>query len=203
MEQIRIPEYMEPIVTSYFQNNAKKLNNMVDKILFKLRFVDIDKNDFYSLANEVFMYTVRDYEPSKPFDGFLYSCLYKKFCSEMTRRHREKRKADIMSVSIDTPVGEDKSLTLGDTIADDFDVEREVFRDNEEEYSSKVLLYLNKLSKLQRKVLMRNIDGYSPREIREELHINEKQYSDCCAAIRSYDNTRCIASLVRRSKNVR
>ena len=100
MEQIGIPENMEPIVVSYFQNNAKKLNNMVDKILFKLHFVDIDKNDFYSLANEVFMYAVRDYEPSKSFDGFLYSCLYKKFCSEMTRRHREKRKADRMSISL-------------------------------------------------------------------------------------------------------
>ena len=33
MEQIGIPENMEPIVVSYFQNNAKKLNNMVDKIL--------------------------------------------------------------------------------------------------------------------------------------------------------------------------
>lgn len=188
MEQIIIPEYMEPIVTSYFQNNAKKLNNMVDKILFKLHFVDIDKNDFYSLANEVFMYTVRDYEPSKSFDGFLYSCLYKKFCSEMTRRHREKRKADRMSISIDTPVGEDKSLTLGDTIADDFNVEREVLEDNEEEYSSKMLLYLSRLSNLQKEVLKLNIAGYLPNEIREELHINEKEYADCYAAIHSYRN---------------
>lgn len=188
MEQIIIPECMEPIVTSYFQNNAKKLNNMVDKILFKLHFVDIDKNDFYSLANEVFMYTVRDYEPSKSFDGFLYSCLYKKFCSEMTRRHREKRKADRMSISIDTPVGEDKILTLGDTIADDFNVEREVLEDNEEEYSSKMLLYLSRLSNLQKEVLKLNIAGYLPNEIREELHINEKEYADCYAAIHSYRN---------------
>lgn len=188
MEQIIIPENMEPIVVSYFQNNAKKLNNMVDKILFKLHFVDIDKNDFYSLANEVFMYTVRDYEPSKSFDGFLYSCLYKKFCSEMTRRHREKRKADRMSISIDTPVGEDKSLTLGDTIADDFDVEKEVLEDNEEEYSSKMLLYLSKLSSLQKEVLKLNIAGYLPNEIREELHISEKEYADCYAAIHSYRN---------------
>ena len=35
MEQIIIPEDMEPVVISYFENNAKKLNNMVDKILFK------------------------------------------------------------------------------------------------------------------------------------------------------------------------
>ena len=188
MEQIKIPENMEPIVTSYFQNNAKKLNNMVDKILYKLHFVDIDKNDFYSLANEVFMYTVRDYEPSKSFDGFLYSCLYKKFCSEMTRRRREKRKADRMSISIDTPVGEDKSLTLGDTIADDFDVEKKVLEDDEEEYSSKMLLYLSKLSNLQKEVLKLNIAGYLPNEIREELHINEKEYADCYAAIHSYRN---------------
>lgn len=188
MEQIKIPENMEPIVTSYFQNNAKKLNNMVDKILYKLHFVDIDKNDFYSLANEVFMYTVRDYEPSKSFDGFLYSCLYKKFCSEMTRRRREKRKADRMSISIDTSVGEDKSLTLGDTIADDFNVEREVLEDNEEEYSSKMLLYLNRLSNLQKEVLKLSIAGYLPNEIREELHINEKEYADCYAAIHSYRN---------------
>lgn len=188
MEQIKIPENMEPIVTSYFQNNAKKLNNMVDKILYKLHFVDIDKNDFYSLANEVFMYTVRDYEPSKSFDGFLYSCLYKKFCSEMTRRRREKRKADRMSISIDTPVGEDKSLTLGDTIADGFDVEKKVLEDDEEEYSSKMLLYLSKLSNLQKEVLKLNIAGYLPNEIREELHINEKEYADCYAAIHSYRN---------------
>lgn len=188
MEQIGIPENMEPIVVSYFQNNAKKLNNMVDKILFKLHFVDIDKNDFYSLANEVFMYAVRDYEPSKSFDGFLYSCLYKKFCSEMTRRHREKRKADRMSISIDTPVGEDKSLTLGDMIADDFDVEKEVLEEDEEEYSSKMLLYLSRLSNLQKEFLKLNIAGYLPREIREELHISEKEYADCYAAIHSYRN---------------
>lgn len=188
MEQIGIPENMEPIVVSYFQNNAKKLNNMVDKILFKLHFVDIDKNDFYSLANEVFMYAVRDYEPSKSFDGFLYSCLYKKFCSEMTRRHREKRKADRMSISIDTSVGEDKSLTLGDMIADDFDVEKEVLEEDEEEYSSKMLLYLSRLSNLQKEFLKLNIAGYLPNEIREELHISEKEYADCYAAIHSYRN---------------
>lgn len=178
---------MEPIVTSYFQNNAKKLNNMVDKILYKLHFVDIDKNDFYSLANEVFMYTVRDYEPSKSFDGFLYSCLYKKFCSEMTRRRREKRKADRMSISIDTPVGEDKSLTLGDTIADDFDVEKEVFGEENDE-SSKIEKYLDSLTKRQRKVVESLAASYNAGEIQDILHITQKEYVDALLGIHSYEN---------------
>ena len=94
MEIIMIPEYLEPMVDLYYANHAKKLYDMVDKILFKLHFVDVDKNDFYSLANEIFMYAIRDYDSSKSFEVFLYSCLYKKFCTEMTRRNREKRKAD-------------------------------------------------------------------------------------------------------------
>lgn len=179
---------MEPIVASYYQNNAKKLNNMVDKILLKLHFVDIDKNDFYSLANEVFMYAVRDYDASQSFDGFLYSCLYKKFCTEMTRRRREKRKADRMSISIDTPIGDDENSTIGDMIADDITVEKEVFEKNEEGYSKQMLIYLSRLSSLQKEVLRLNIAGYLPGEIREELHISEKQYTDCYAAIHSYRN---------------
>lgn len=206
MEQIKIPENMEPIVISYFQNNAKKLNNMVDKILFKLHFVDIDKNDFYSLANEVFMYTVRDYDESKSFDGFLYSCLYKKFCTEMTSRKRDKRctkvkvnekneKGDVIEktviipdISIYTPIGDEDNSTIEDTIANDTTIESELFEKKEEGYSHKMLLYLSKLSNIQKEVLKLNIAGYLPNEIREELHINEKEYADCYAAIHSYRN---------------
>ena len=161
---------------------------MVDKILFKLHFADVDKNDFYSLANEVFMYTVRDYDSSKSFDGFLYSCLYKKFCTEMTRRCRKKRKGDKMDISIYAPIGDDENSTIGDMIASDFSIEKEIFEKDEEGYSRKMLLYLSRLSNLQKEVLRLNIAGYLPGEIREELHISEKQYADCCAAIHSYRN---------------
>lgn len=188
MEKIVIPEYMKPIVDLYYVNNAKQLYDMVDKILFKLHFADVDKNDFYSLANEVFMYTVRDYDSSKSFDGFLYSCLYKKFCTEMTRRCRKKRKGDKMDISIYAPIGDDENSTIGDMIASDFSIEKEIFEKDEEGYSRKMLLYLSRLSNLQKEVLRLNIAGYLPGEIREELHISEKQYADCCAAIHSYRN---------------
>lgn len=180
---------MEQILSRYYQNNAKKLHKVVDKILLKFGGLsDKDLDDFYSLANEVFVDVIKRYDNSQSFDAFLYSCLLNKIKSEMTKRNREKRKADRMSISIDTPVGEDKILTLGDTIADDFNVEREVLEDNEEEYSSKMLLYLSRLSNLQKEVLKLNIAGYLPNEIREELHINEKEYADCYAAIHSYRN---------------
>lgn len=180
---------MEQILNTYYADNAKKLHRVVDKILLKFGGLsDKDLDDFYSLANEVFVDVIKRYDGEQSFDGFLYSCLSNKIMSEITRRNREKRKADRMSISIDTPVGEEKNLTLGDTIADGFDVEKKVLEDDEEEYSSKMLLYLSKLSNLQKEVLKLNIAGYLPNEIREELHINEKEYADCYAAIHSYRN---------------
>lgn len=180
---------MEAILESYYADNAKKLHNMVDKILSRLGFAGlVDCEDFYSLANEVFVDVMRRYEESQSFEGFLYSCLSNKFKTEMTKRNRQKRQADQMCVSIDTPVGEEEGITLGDVIADEFSVESSIFEENEACYSERVSFYLNRLSRLQREVLRLSSIGYLPGEIKAELHINEKQYSDCCKAIHSYRN---------------
>lgn len=180
---------MEQILIAYYENNAKKLHKLVDKILSKFGGLsNKDLDDFYSLANEVFVDVMRRYDGSQTFDVFLYSCLLNKIKSEMTRRNREKRKADILSISIDTPIGDDDNTTVGDLIADDVTIERELFGQKEEGYSRKMLLYLNRLSALQKEVLRLNIAGYLPNEIREELQISEKQYTDCFSAIHSYRN---------------
>lgn len=180
---------MEQILNTYYENNAQKLHRMVDKILLKFGGLsNKDLDDFYSLANEVFVDVMRRYDNSQAFDVFLYSCLLNRIKSEMTRRNREKRKADSMSISIDTLIGDDENTTVGDMIADDVTIEKELFEQKEEGYSRKILLYLSRLSGLQKEVLRLNIAGYLPNEIREELHISEKQYTDCFSAIHSYRN---------------
>lgn len=178
---------METILNSYYANNAQKLHNMVDKILFKLRF-DVDNEDFYSLANEIFVDVLKRYDESQSFDGFLYSCLMNKFKTEMTRRNRQKRQADKKSISIDTPIGDNENSTIGDIIADKFTIEKSFFEEKEEGYSKKMLLYLSRLSETQKEILRLTIAGYLPNEIREELHMTEKQYCDNYAAIHSYRN---------------
>ena len=180
---------MEQILTSYYADNARKLHGIVDRILLKFGGIpDKDMDDFYSLANEVFVEVMKRYDSSQSFEAFLYSCLSKRIKTEMTRRNREKRKADRISVSMDTPVDDEEEITLGDIIADDFSVEREVLENSEESYSKRMLLYLSRLSKLQREVLKLHSVGYLPNEIREELHISAKQYTECCEAIHSYRN---------------
>ena len=180
---------MEQILITYYTNNAKKLRDIVDKILLKFGGLsDKDLDDFYSLANEVFVDVMKRYDGLQSFDGFLYSCLSNKIKTEITRRNREKRKADRMAISIDTPIIDDENITIGDLIADDFTIEKEIFEKEEGGYSKRVLLYLNRLSSKQKEILKLNIAGYFPNEIREKLHISEKEYADCYAAIHSYKN---------------
>lgn len=178
---------METIINSYYKNNAKKLHNMVDRILFKLRF-DVDNEGFYSLANEIFVDALNRYDGKQDFDGFLYSCLVNKFKTEMTKRNRYKRQADRMSVSIDTPIGDKKNSTIGDLLADKDTIEKIFFEEREETYSDKMKNYLGRLSILQREVLRLISIGFEPNEILAELHINKKQYEDCYNAIHSYRN---------------
>ena len=180
---------MEQILTAYYSNNAQRLHKVVDKIL--LRFGGLsnkDLDDFYSLATAVFVDVMARYDDSQSFDAFLYSCLLNKIKTEMTRRNREKRKADRMSISIDTPSGDDENSTIGDIIADDHTIDKMIFENNEEGYSAKMLLYLSRLSNIQKEVLRLNIAGYPPGEIRRELNMDEKEYADCYAAIHSYRN---------------
>ncbi len=181
---------METIINYYYENNAQKLRTMVDKILFKLKFHDIDNEDFYSLANEIFVDVLRRYDGKQDFNGFLYSCLYRKFCTEMTRRRREKRKADRIALSLDAPIGDDEgNSTIGDMVADKSTIETELFEEKEEGYSTKMTRYLGRLSDLQKEVLRLISIGFMPSEILEELHINQRMYEDCYNAIHSYRNT--------------
>lgn len=78
------------ILGAYYADDAKKLHKVVDKILSKFGGLsNKDKDDFYSLANEVFVNVLKRYDHEQSFDGFLYSCLSNKIMSEITRRNRE------------------------------------------------------------------------------------------------------------------
>lgn len=180
------------ILDMYYTNNAKKLHKMVDRILSKfggLNYKDMD--DFYSLANEVFADVIRKYDDSQSFDGFLYSCLSNKIMSEITRRNREKRKADRMCISLDAPMGDQEGLTIGDILADDFDIEKEIFGEISA-VTFKLEKYLAMLSRKQRALLELLSYCYKAAEIQSMLHMTQKEYADTLEGIHSYEKIRIL-----------
>ena len=182
----RACEKHKDLVDLYFKNDGKMLYDLIDKVLFKLKFY-VEKSDFYSLGSEIFLDALCRYDETQDFNGFLYSCLINKFKTEMTRRNRQKRQCDNNSISIDTPIG-DENFTIGDTISSKSTIEKEFFEEREECYSKEMCRYLGRLSELQKEVLRLISIGFMPSEILEELHINQKMYEDCYQAIHSYRN---------------
>ncbi len=183
---------MEHIVNLYYADNAKKLHGMVDKILLKFGGIsNKDKDDFYSLANEVFVDVLKRYDGVQPFDGFLYACLSNRIMSEITKRNRYKRKADRMAVSIDAPASADNDCTIGDMLADSFSMEEEVFGDVGA-MAFRLERYLERLSGRQKEILKLLSYCYGAMEIQRILHMTPHEYEDALGNIRSYENIKIL-----------
>lgn len=182
------------ILESYYADNAKKLRRTVDKILSKFGgLTGKDTDDFYSLANEVFVDVLKRYDPEQPFDGFLYLCLSNKIMSEITRRNREKRKADRMCTSLDATNDNDEQCSLLDFIPSDFDTFDEAVKmQGNGQYQDKARQYISRLSNRQVGILNLLMDGYRPGEVREILDITAKEYSDDMQTMRSYENVKIL-----------
>lgn len=182
------------ILDAYYADNARKLHRVVDRILSKFGGLAYkDKGDFYSLANEVFVNVIQRYDPEQSFDGFLYSCLSNKIMSEITKRNREKRKADRLSISVNVINDKGEDYSLLDCIASDFDTFEEASRHQENgKYQDKVQCYISKLSNQQVNILNLLIDGYKPFEIRRILELSKKEYADNMQIMRSYENVKVL-----------
>lgn len=181
------------ILDEYYADNAKKLHKVVDKIVLKFGGLsNKDLDDFYSLANEVFTDIMKKYDDSQSFDGFLYSCLLNKIKTEITRRNREKRKADRLCISLDAVNGEEECCLL-EFIQSDFDAFEEVAKRQENgQYHNKVKRYISRLSNRQVNILNLLVDGYKPNEVQKILEISSKEYSEDLKIMRSYENIKIL-----------
>lgn len=183
---------MEQILNEYYADNARKLHRVVDRILSRFGgLYGKDRDDFYSLANEVFVDVMKRYDGEQSFDGFLYSCLSNKIMSEITKRNREKRRADRTALSLDAPVGDGDGCTLGELIAGSFDMEGEAFGELDA-MAYKLERYLARLSRRQKEVLELLSYCYQAAEIQGMMHLTQRQYADMLDGIRCYENIKIL-----------
>lgn len=213
MKSMDLEEIIEKFVNPYYEDNAKKLHMVVNKIFYR-KYGGIagkDMSEYYSVANDVFTDIVmnRRYNSSEgDFDGFLYGALALGIIDRIKYQQRDRRcmkeyeydesgnlildekgkpKFQIITEAyLDAPIG-DGDLTLGDRLADDFDMDREAFVKYEIE-NSKIEKYLNRLSNRQRKIVELLAASYRANEIQKILHITQREYADAMTGIHSYRN---------------
>ncbi|MDE7186396.1 MAG: hypothetical protein K2O13_02660 [Lachnospiraceae bacterium] len=185
------------VLQPYCENDMQLLKKISRSIFMRFNepLTKADYVDFYSIANMTLWQAYNAYDPDTgiSFDGFLKSCLQKKFKTELTHRHRQKRILNQFAVSLDAVNDSEDECNLLDFIASDFDTFDEVAKRQENgQYQDKIQQYISRLSNLQVSILNLLVDGYKPFEIRRMLEISEKEYTDNMQIMRSYENVKIL-----------
>lgn len=185
------------LLQPYCENDMKLLKKVSRSIFMKFNepLTNADHDDFYSLANMTLWQAYNTYNPDMGvcFDGFLHTCLQKKFKSELTRRHRHKRALNQLATSLDAVNEDEDKGSLMEFVPSDFDTFEEVLkRQEKEQYQDKVQQYISKLSRQQVNILNLLMDGYEPYEIRQILELSERDYTNNMQIIRSYENVKIL-----------
>ena len=185
------------ILQPYCENDMQRLKKMSRSIFMRFNesLTKADYDDFYSIANETLWKAYNSYDPDMgiSFEGFLCSCLQKKFKTELTHRHRQKRILNQFATSLDAVKEDEEGRSLLELIPSDFDTFEEVTKAQENgQYQDKVQMYLSRLSNRQVIIMNLLVDGYKPMEIRQILDISEREYSDDMQFMRSYENVKIL-----------
>lgn len=185
------------ILQPYCDNDMQLLKRISKSIFMRFNesLTKADYDDFYSIANMTLWQAYNNYNPDMgvSFDGFLHTCLLKKFKTELTHRHRQKRVLNQLAISLDAINEEDEECNLLNYIPSDFDTfEEAIKRQDIEQYQDKVQQYISKLSNQQVNILNLLIDGYKPYEVRQILEISSKEYADNLQIMRSFENVKIL-----------
>ena len=175
---------MKKYVDYYCKDNHKELIRITNGIILKNFgwLSQMHYDDFYSIAGEVLWNCVENFDESKgaQFETYLINCLIRKFKTRITYMNRKRRSNGIQNASLEALI-EENSPTIMNLIASQYG-------NNNEEYSEKMLRYLNRLSSLQKKVLFLIAEGYTIDEIKINLNITSSEIANICSAIHSYRN---------------
>ena len=193
----------DKILDGYYKDNAQKLRAIVDKLLRDFGGISQkDYDDFYSLANAVFAGALKQYDAARDFDGFLYSCLSNRIKTEITRRNRIKRRADMTAISIDTPIGGESGATIGDTLQSEFDITKEIDRETGLFRDDKVVRYLDRIPVRTRQILEMKMESISASDIKKILKLSDKDYERSYRKARFFDYTSILFQDTGRVSNL-
>lgn len=212
--------HYKEILESYYKVNedkpeesAKKLHSMVDKILSQFGGItDFDKEECYSIANlYISKYiknqldqNIEDFDEDK-FNGYMYFGITNKIKTYITRKNRGKRcqivvtkegdqevKQYVYPTSLDNLMTDDGETKYMDVIPSDFDIESSIDVGELLNLGENVIRYINSLGTIQRQIADLIMQGYNSTEIKEILHISDKEYYTYLSDMKEYDKRKLL-----------
>lgn len=184
-------------IEELYVNSQWKLKQICNKEMSKFGGISQkDYDDFYSRAGYELSLAKKSYDPSKgkTFMEYAYGVIKLSIWKEMTDRNRAKRQITIQkeeedecgnivtrkeyipTISMDAPIGDEKGLTIGDTLQSDFNIDTILYENIEDFQDERVDKYLNSLSKIQRQIIELKMNDIPISEIKEKLELTEGEY---------------------------
>lgn len=207
----KMTEEQLKIVNHYCDNNMRELKKICNPILRKCNIPYMNYDELYDVAVDTLGKSVETYSKEKSqFKTFLTGNLNRKFRQWITYDTRGCRcnvlkdengnivkdekdnNIPIQNISIYQQINEEDGVTYGDIIASDFNIFDELPEEMGFAKDDKVELYLKRLSKPQRRIVILLRDGYEKSEIKKMLHMEEREYVDNMLGIKAYENLRIL-----------
>ena len=208
------------ILESYYKVNednpeesAKRLHNMVNKILKSFGGItDSDRDECYSIANlYISKYinsklkdNVEDFD-EKEFNNLMYFGISNKIKKYMSYKNAGKRcqiivteedgkevKEYIYPMSLDNLMTDDGETKYIDVIPSDFDIESSIDVGELLNLGENVIRYISSLGSVQRQIADLIMQGCNSTEIKEILHISDKEYNTYLSDMKEYEKRQLL-----------
>lgn len=208
------------ILESYYKVNednpgesAKRLHNMVNKILKSFGGItDYDRDECYSIANlYISKYinsklkdNVEDFD-EKEFNNLMYFGISNKIKKYMSYKNAGKRcqiivteedgkevKEYIYPTSLDNLMTDDGETKYIDVIPSDFDIESSIDVGELLNLGENVIRYISSLGSVQRQIADLIMQGCNSTEIKEILHISDKEYNTYLSDMKEYEKRQLL-----------
>lgn len=220
---------MEQLLNSYYDNNAKKLHDVIDKI-FNRHYggtVGKDMEEFYGIGTDVLTDIWNKerngkstYDSEKgDFDGYVYRAISMAIIDEFKRQNRDKRATKVFLLDgngekiFDEKTGKPIKISVPDvrldapisndthtTNGDLIQSNFDINNEIEKEFKDeKIEKFFNNLSKTQRQIAEMIIEGFSAFNIKQKLKLSDKKYTDNVNAMRSFKNISILCNDVNKS----
>lgn len=222
--------HYKEILESYYKVNedkpeesAKKLHNVVDKILKRFGGItDIDRDECYSIANlEITKYVksqldkgIEDFDEDQ-FNGFIYFAISRKVKMHITRKNRQKRckivtkmedgkeiKEYIYPTSLDNLMSDDGKTKMIDIIPSDFDIESSIDVGELLNLGENVVKYISSLGCIERKIADLIMQGCNSTEIKNILKLSDKEYNTYLSDMKEYEKRQLLKTEECESANI-
>lgn len=204
----------QQIVEEYHMNEMRKLKKICTPLIYQKGVASMYYDDLYAVASDTLLESIESYDDSKEcsFKTYLIGNIKRAYYDWTRDQRRFKRcnlteERDEEGELVKDKNGKQKYVVIPDismdaSTEDGFDLLEKIpssFKLEEclpEEigYSSedKWEKYLSRLSKKQRKIAIFLSEGYKAFEIREFLHMTEKEYAEHMSIIKAYENISII-----------